>query len=237
MGRENKKEAVAALHRAQILAAAQELFRTKGFAQTSIDDISKASAYSRRTLYAYYENKEDILHHILLQGLISLKNDLTEAVKQGDFYTVCRAVCAAMTTYYRRYPCSMQTVMHTPTAQKRPAAAPDTEDRAAGAAESAASPAVQQIFRLGEEIHALLAAWIRRGQEEGAVSREQDPDLTVYILSAEMTAFLELCETKGSYIRSSLDLSEEAMREYGFRQILYGIAKEPAGCRESRCER
>ena len=237
MGRENEKEAVAALHRAQILAAAQELFCTKGFAQTSIEDISKASAYSRRTLYAYYENKEDILHHILVQGLASLKDDLTAAVQQGDFYTVYRAICAAMTAYYRRYPCSMQTVMHTPTAQKRPAAAPDPEDRAAGEEESAASPAVQQIFRLGEEIHALLAAWIRRGQKEGVVSREQDPDLTVYILSAELTAFLELCETKGSYIRSSLDLSEEAMLEYGFRRILCGIAGGSAGCGESRCGR
>ncbi len=237
MGRENKKEAVAALHRAQILAAAQELFRTKGFAQTSIDDISKASAYSRRTLYAYYENKEDILHHILLQGLISLQDDLIEAAKQEDFYAIYRAVCAAMTAYYRRYPCSMQTVMHTSAAKMRAAAALDREDRAAGTAESAASPAVQRIFQLGEEIHALLAAWIRRGQEEGAVCREQDPDLTVYILSAEITAFLELCETKGSYIRGSLDLSEEAMLEYGFRQILYGIAKEPADCGESRCGR
>ena len=57
----NQKEAVAALHRARMLTAAEELFQQKGFEATTIDDISKASGYSRRTLYAYFVNKEDFL--------------------------------------------------------------------------------------------------------------------------------------------------------------------------------
>ena len=58
MGRENKKDAVAALHKEQIMKAAEKLFSEKGFIQTTIDDISKASEYSRRTIYAYYESKD-----------------------------------------------------------------------------------------------------------------------------------------------------------------------------------
>lgn len=58
MGRENKKDAVAALNKEQIMKAAEKLFSEKGFIQTTIDDISKASEYSRRTIYAYYESKD-----------------------------------------------------------------------------------------------------------------------------------------------------------------------------------
>ena len=54
MGRENKKEAVAALHRERILQASEKLFLRKGFAQTTVDDISRESEYSRRTVYAYF---------------------------------------------------------------------------------------------------------------------------------------------------------------------------------------
>ena len=61
----NRKEAVAALHRARIMTAAERLFSEKGYALTTIEDISKASEYSRRTIYAYYDSKEDILHHII----------------------------------------------------------------------------------------------------------------------------------------------------------------------------
>lgn len=69
MGETNKKEAVAALHRARIMTAAEKLFSEKGYEQTTIEDISKESEYSRRTIYAYYESKDDILHCIIEKGL------------------------------------------------------------------------------------------------------------------------------------------------------------------------
>lgn len=235
MGRENKKEAVAALHRAQILAAAQTLFRAKGFAQTSIEDISKSASYSRRTIYAYYESKEDILHHLILQGLISLRDDLTEAVEQKSFLSMYKAICAAMTAYYRQYPYSMQTVMRAPAAglgqdtagastEKARSAAAGEEETGPAAAQ-AGSAALRQIFRLGEEINALLADAVRKGQQEGIVRGELHPLLTVYLLSAELHAVLELHGTKGTYICSSLGLQEEDLLRYGFEQVLYGIVE------------
>ena len=60
MGRENKKEAVAAFHREQIIKASESLFSEKGFEQTTVDDISRQSGYSRRTVYAYFESKEGL---------------------------------------------------------------------------------------------------------------------------------------------------------------------------------
>lgn len=80
MDQMSRKEAVTSLHRARIMTAAEKLFSEKGYAQTTIDDISKASEYSRRTIYAYYESKEDILHHIIEKGLRSLKTDIENAV-------------------------------------------------------------------------------------------------------------------------------------------------------------
>ena len=76
MGEANKKEAVAALHRARIMTAAEKLFSEKGYEQTTIEDISKKSEYSRRTIYAYYESKDDILHRIIEKGLQALKMDI-----------------------------------------------------------------------------------------------------------------------------------------------------------------
>ena len=55
MGETNKKEAVAALHRARIMTAAEKLFSEKGYEQTTIEDISKESEYSRAALYRRLE--------------------------------------------------------------------------------------------------------------------------------------------------------------------------------------
>ena len=92
----NQKEAVAALHRERMLAAAEELFQQKGFEQTTIDDISKASGYSRRTLYAYYINKEDFLRQIVRKGLRQLDGALEAAVGRKTFEIRYFAACEAI---------------------------------------------------------------------------------------------------------------------------------------------
>lgn len=83
----------------------------KGFYATTIEDLSKASSYSRRTIYTYFENKEDILYNIVLKGLTSLNQDLTDVLNiEGDFLTKYYAICKAMTTYYQTYPYSFDSV-------------------------------------------------------------------------------------------------------------------------------
>ena len=66
------------------MKAAERLFSEKGFAQTTINDISKASEYSRRTIYTYYESKEDILHHIVEKGLLILKQNIEESINLNE---------------------------------------------------------------------------------------------------------------------------------------------------------
>ncbi len=62
------------------MKAAEKLFSEKGYEQTTIEDISKASEYSQRTIYVYYESKEDILYHIIEKGLIELKQNIENVI-------------------------------------------------------------------------------------------------------------------------------------------------------------
>lgn len=212
MGRENKKDAVAALHRGQILKAAEKLFSEKGYVQTTIDDISKASKYSRRTIYAYYENKEDILHHIMEKGLLALKTDIENAVnRQEDFMEGYKEICMAMRNYQREYPHSADTIRGADTSH---IGVSNT---------SAISDTVKHILCLGEEINRILASFIERGKEKGIVRKDVVPMLTVYILWSGITALLTLADTKGSYICRQFDISENEFLDYGFQQLINSI--------------
>ena len=96
----SRREETAALHREHILSAAEALFALKGFDATTIDDISKACGYSRRTIYAYYQNKDDLRLHAAQRGLIALRDDLSAAAAlEGGFFVRYRAICAAMTRF------------------------------------------------------------------------------------------------------------------------------------------
>lgn len=242
MGRENKKDAVAALHREQILKAAEKLFSEKGYVQTTIDDISKASAYSRRTIYAYYENKEDILHHIMEKGLLALKTDIENAVnRQEDFMEGYKEICIAMRNYQREYPHSADTIKKADTSHTGTSNTSDTSDvsntskvtndsnisgtsKVSGDSNiSGISDTVKNIFLLGEEINRILTSFIERGKEKGIVRKDVVPMLTVYILWSGITALLTLADTKGSFICKQCNLSENEFLDYGFQQLINSI--------------
>lgn len=209
MDRRNKKEAVAALHREQIILASEQIFSEKGFAQTTIDDISKASEYSRRTIYAYYESKEDILHHIIAKGLLSLKHDIERALQtHSGFLEQYFAVCTGMKKYQMECPHSLENVTGAKTSKL------DLEQL---------SPAVTQIMTLGTQVNALLANLIQNGKEQGAVRQEIIPMWTVYILWSNIMSLLTLVQTKGAFIAKSFSITEDKYLEYGFKQIINSI--------------
>ena len=209
MGRENKKAAVAAVHRERIMNAAEQLFSEKGYIQTTIEDISKLSEYSRRTIYAYYESKDDILHHIIEKGLLTLKSDLEEAVTRNrDFMSQYQAICDAMSKYQREYPHSLENVNGAKSGAFDQLELPDT---------------VKRILVLGTEINELLADFIEAGKAKGFVRQDVVPMMTVYILWSSITALLTLTQTKGRFIEKQFSISEKEFLDYGFKQIINSI--------------
>ena len=205
----NRKEAVAALHRARIMTAAERLFSENGYMQTTIEDISKASEYSRRTIYAYYDSKEDILHHIIEKGLRSLKVDIDNAANDNaGFIEACRAVFGAMNQYRKEYPHSLDSLKHSASEEIGRTAASDT---------------VRNILRLGTEINETLEALIIRGQESGEVRKDLSPTLTVYVLSSSLDSLLDLAERKGRFICAQNGVTGEEFLNYGFRQIINSV--------------
>lgn len=51
------------------LDCAEQLFFSKGFKETTIDDIVECAEYSKGTLYLYFKSKEEMLGHINLRAV------------------------------------------------------------------------------------------------------------------------------------------------------------------------
>lgn len=209
MGRENQKEAVAALHREKIMEAAEALFSEKGFEATTIADISRASAYSRRTIYVYFESKDDILHHIIEKGLLLLKDEIGNALRKNhDLIAQYRAICSAMVRYQTECPCSLENVTKANTGHVEFESLSDT---------------VKHIFTLGTEINALLAEFIESGKQKGMIRQDVIPLMSVYVLWSGMTSLIALAQTKGQFICKQFGISEDDFYEYGFQQLLNSL--------------
>lgn len=206
---ENRKAAVEALHRERMMDASERLFLEKGFQGTTIADISAASGYSRRTIYAYFDSKDEILCGLVARGLRMLRDELKAILDESlAFSAMYGKICAAMRAYQAQHPLS---AAHVNAAQA---------DRLTG---DGLTNGARVVLSLGSEINALLEQFLQRGIAEGVVRRNVPVRLAVPVLWAGMTSLLSLAAAKGAYLAQALGVSEEEFLKYGFEQLLGGI--------------
>lgn len=76
----------------QIQLAAKEVFLDKGFNDTTMDDIVKASGMSTGGVYHYYKNKFDILYDIMEEGIEYRmeKNKIRDLERSDTIDFVCQ---------------------------------------------------------------------------------------------------------------------------------------------------
>ncbi len=64
-----RREREKAQRRQEILDAARQVFFERGFHSPTMDDVAAQAEISKGTIYLYFESKETILAHLLLEGL------------------------------------------------------------------------------------------------------------------------------------------------------------------------
>ena len=75
-------DATKAARRAQIIEAAVSCFLEKGYTNTSMSDIIKASGLSSGSIYSHFSGKEDILNTAINERLNNIK-EIYETLPQG----------------------------------------------------------------------------------------------------------------------------------------------------------
>ena len=76
----SRKERERLFRRKEIIEASVELFATKGFNSTTLDEIAEAAEFGKGTLYNYFEGKQEIYTAIIEEVL---ENDL-KIIKEAD---------------------------------------------------------------------------------------------------------------------------------------------------------
>lgn len=102
-----RREREKAQRRDDILRAAKDVFFTRGFHAATVDDVAVAAEVSKGTVYLYFDTKETILAHLLLDGLDALIADLQTAFAEHealDAGTRLRRIAAAYLEFFQTSP-------------------------------------------------------------------------------------------------------------------------------------
>jgi AcrR family transcriptional regulator len=88
----NLREAQKQLTRRLLLESGLELFKTKGYAATTVDDIAKAAGTTRVTFYAYFPSRSELMKALIDEPL----NEVLERVRSPEHGSTAQDLVATV---------------------------------------------------------------------------------------------------------------------------------------------
>ncbi|HLF29376.1 MAG TPA: TetR/AcrR family transcriptional regulator [Anaerolineae bacterium] len=124
----SRREREKAQRREVILQAAREVFFERGIHHATVDEVAEQAEVSKGTVYLYFNTKETILAHLLLEGLERLVGDLETAFAPAESISApdrIRRLATAYLKFYQTYPAHFQLMSAFDRGRFQEAIAPD----------------------------------------------------------------------------------------------------------------
>ena len=100
-----RKDRERATRRKEIIDAAEGLFASKGFENTTMDEIAERAEFGKPTLYSYFKSKEEILFRVHMRKHDAKMAALRKAIdKETSGYDKLRALGVAYHKFYSENP-------------------------------------------------------------------------------------------------------------------------------------
>jgi AcrR family transcriptional regulator len=75
---DDSQESTRGNRRPSLLAAARRLFFKRGYYGTTVEQVARAAGFSKRTVYLYFKNKDELFLTVGEEGLVLLREGLEE---------------------------------------------------------------------------------------------------------------------------------------------------------------
>ncbi|MBR1883339.1 MAG: TetR/AcrR family transcriptional regulator [Clostridia bacterium] len=84
----------------QIVEAARRLFHKFGFKRVSMDEIAMEAGVTKRTIYMYFESKEELLKYFIEEEVLNMKNIIEEVENSNlEFFEMVNEVIYKLLEY------------------------------------------------------------------------------------------------------------------------------------------
>lgn len=198
--------------RSEILAAALELFSSKGFNETTMEEVATAAGVAKGTVYLYFQSKE----HLLLALKRDFMQGLTDAVtaivaeaieqlevgKEVDYRDIIDDIFQTIVDYHCQRRDAVEVVV-------RQTPSPDL---------------VRDTLELEREYLGLITSAFRAGESYGLVQTE-DPEMTARLINAAIRDNIALCLCYSE--PEDLDRLVEAAKQLLYKALAPGVEMPP----------
>ena len=163
--------------------AAEKLFCMKGFDATSMDEIANAAQFTKRTLYQYFENKEDLFYAATLLCFQLLHRYVNDTAKScGNGMDRLRQGGEGYFQFYRDYPEKLRLIGELGHIKKRFSGSGDR---------------LTEILALDNGLFQSMKAIIDEGIADGSIRADVDSMQTTFSLIFLLTGFFNQMAATG----------------------------------------
>lgn len=216
MGRKERSLKEKELRCGDIIDAAERVFFSKGYENTSMDEVAKEAEFSKRTVYLYFSSKEQIYYEIMVRGyrLLTdmLEADFQEKAPQNAVEEL-RCIFFSFLRFSQEHAPYFKAIMEYET---------KTSDRCVGVE----SASIDECYQLGEQIFGYLSRALQRGVEEGSLRKGLDSKKAALVLWACTVGVFNTREKKSTYLKDYHSISSEDFVTEAFDMMMHLIVSK-----------
>lgn len=201
MGTSERKEKEKIIRQADIINAAEKIFFQKGYEQSTMDELAKEAQYSKRTLYCYFQSKEQLLQAIIFKAFRLLNEMIKkELVDQTNLTGLAKLKLLGKTfiQFINLYPKYFETIVFYNSAKSEL---------------SVDDPFKKASDSEGEETLNNLMGVIKEGINDKSIRNDIDIQKTAFVLYANIIGISNLILNKEGYLMEQHLTAEELIPE------------------------
>ena len=200
----NPKDKRRNMNKIDIINAAERLFFSKGYNNSTMDEVAKESGFTKRTLYSYFTSKEEIYEKIKERGYLILNDLFLEALEKeknsSEIFKI-RAMGYSFLKFERDYSGYFKSIFES-------------------------EGYMTECQLLEETTLDMLQTCIKEGVKKGEITDKIDCVSISLILWSVLMGFVNTFSRKEEYIKGYFKKDIREVTENGFDFILNSIKKE-----------
>ena len=206
-----RKIQLADFNRKVILTTSNTLFLNRGIESTTMEEIAHEAGFSKTTLYTYFENKKDILDHLILEGMERFYQEVIKiASRQNSFREFYRELCHALIALHETsiayFPAITGQIANYEKITKN-------------------NKALKSISMIGEQINHIIAAQITGAAEKKEIGLNASAADVTMLFWLCLTGLVEKSSHRESYFLRHLEKDRKSFLDFAFDSILLMIEK------------
>jgi AcrR family transcriptional regulator len=217
LGAEERKQQDKEIKRKDIIDAAEKIFFANGYENSSMDAVAKKAEFSKRTIYVYFNSKEQIYFEIMIRGyrlLLKMMEEGFKKEKPASALEELRCIFYTLFSFREKHVDYFKAIM-------------EYETKADGDQTGVYGESKEECYRLGEEVLFYLIEALKKGKSDGSLKRDMNCEKTALILWAFTVGVFHAGGRKKEYLENYHHTTVEEFLEESYQLILQlVVAKE-----------